>query len=332
MNMKERKLKLYLKTILKLIQVYCWLRQPANKERIIALFFMIPGIILLVPTFNFELTLIQSFLFQAMLLYGLLSAYWVYKAHYRVSLVNFVVFFSLLVKVSAPIPTSSEFALGQESIRIMQFNVLTINNRFNSTIRSIQEKDPDFISFQEVSEPWAEALTEGLKENYPHFKIIKHHEASQGIAVFSKYPLSDLEYHEWSGTANISGKVNIGESKINFLSLHTRSPMNKRKWKIRNSHIEAAGNFVAERKGEFLVLGDFNTVPWDSQLNRFRKKTQLKDSRKKLTPTYPAWGPKYVAQIPIDYIFHSKGISCQSLDSVQLTSDHEAVIGDFQIL
>jgi len=330
--MNKRKLSYLLKSLLVLIQVYCWFRQPKNKERIIAFLFIIPGIILLVPSFNFELSLIQSFLFQAMILYGVLSAFWIYKSHYRVSAVNFVVFFALLIKISMPIPTRSEFLSGNESIKIMQFNVLTNNYRYATTIEQIKKENPDFISFQEVSRAWAQALETGLSDHYPFHQIVRHPDESQGLAIFSKYPLSALQYHDWSGTANLSGQLMIGGDKVNFLSLHTRSPMNKKKWQTRNDHIASAADYVASHQGEFLVLGDFNTVPWDQQLNKFRKKTQLKDSRKKLTPTFPAWGPKYVAQIPIDYIFHSKGISCQSLDSVKLTSDHEAVVGNFQIL
>ena len=330
--MHKLRLKYLLRTLLILIRLYCWFRQPQNKERVIASFFMLPGIILLIPSFNFELTLIQSFLFQAMIVYGLLSAFWIYKAHYRVSIVNFVVFMALLVKISAPIPTMTELALNDQSIRVMQFNVLLKNFQYSTTIAQIKNEDPDFISFQEVSDGWAEALEEGLSSTYPYHRIVKHPDISQGLAVFSKFPLAELNYHEWSGTANLSGKVIISGKEINFLSLHTRSPMNKDRWKTRNAHIDAAANFIASKPGEFIVLGDFNTVPWDHQLNKFRKKTALRDSRKKLTPTYPTWGPKYLTQIPIDYIFHSKGISCSSLDSVQLTSDHEAVIGNFQIL
>ena len=91
-----------------------------------------------------------------------------------------------------------------------------------------------------------------------------------------------------------------------------------------------ARNLVSQQSGEFLVLGDFNTVPWDRQLLRFKSDTRLFDSRKKLTPTYPTWNP-FVAQIPIDYIFHSEGIGCSSLDSVRLTSDHKAILGTYRL-
>ncbi len=330
--MNERKLKILLKSGLVLIQIYCWFRQPANKERCIAALFMIPGIILLIPSFNFELTLLQSFLFQAMLAYGILSAFWIYKSHYRVSTVNFVVFFLLLIKVSSPLQKENSFAIGDEQLKVMQFNVLTTNYKYSSTIAEIKKLEPDFISFQEVSPQWAAALNEGLSEEYPHFQIVQHPDQSQGLAIFSKYPLADLAYHDWSGTANLSGKVIVGDEEVNFLSLHTRSPMTKVKWKIRNEHINEAADFIAQQEGEFLVLGDFNTVPWDAQLNKFRRKTDLIDSRRKLTPTFPSWGPSYIAQIPIDYIFHSEGIRCESLDSIKLTSDHNAVMGEFQIL
>lgn len=330
--MYSRKQKLIAKLMLKLIQIYCWFRQPEQKERMLATLFLIPGIILLMPSFNFELMLIHSFLFQAMLVYGALSAFWIYKAHYKVSTVNFMVFLLLLIKVSAPLQKQDQFEIGDEQLSVLQFNVLTTNHQYKSTIDNIKKIAPEFISFQEVSDGWAKALKKGLSEDYPYSKIVKHKDASQGLAIFSKHPLKEITYHEWAGTGNISGIIEIGDQEVNFLSLHTRSPTTELKWKIRNKHIKAAADFVAQKEGEFIVLGDFNTVPWDNQLTQFRKKTDLVDSRKKLMPTFPAWGPKYIAQIPIDYIFHSKGIKCGSLDSIKMSSDHNAVLGEFEIL
>lgn len=330
--MYSKKQKFIAKAILKLIQFYCWFRQPKQKERMLATLFLLPGIILLAPSFNFELTLVHSFLFQAMITYGVLSAFWIYKAHYRVSMVNFAVFFLLLARVSSPIQKGDSFEFGDEQLSVLQFNVLVSNNQYHSTIESVKELNPDFISFQEVTQAWGDALEEGLQDEYPYFKIVSHDLETQGLAIFSKFPLENVTYHDWSGTANLSGIIKVGDEDVNFLSLHTRSPMTKDRWKNRNEHIKKAANHVAEKEGEFIVLGDFNTVPWDSQMIKFRKDTELVDSRKKLTPTYPAWGPKYLAQIPIDYIFHSKGIRCGSLDSIKMTSDHNAVLGEFEIL
>lgn len=296
----------------------------------IAAMLLIPAIVLLIPTYTFELTLLQSFLFQAMLVYGLFSILWIVKHHYRLASINFLIYLLLLFKVNGPIDAGYSVRQGSEQLKVMQFNVHAINDTYDKTIARVIQLSPDFISFQEVGPVWAERLEIGLSALYPYYKIVTPPLESQGIAVFSKHPLIDPQRMIWEGTANISGQVKVGDELINFLSMHTMSPTSKIRWNERNAHIQEAKKHIADRGGEFLVLGDFNTVPWDKRLLSFKSSTNLKDSRKKLTPTYPTWNP-FVAQIPIDYIFYSKGIGCDSLDAVSITSDHKAIMGTFQI-
>ncbi|PIQ50386.1 MAG: hypothetical protein COW03_00155 [Cytophagales bacterium CG12_big_fil_rev_8_21_14_0_65_40_12] len=328
--MRDRKLKFILKTGLLLLRVYCFFRQPKNKERMLAALLIIPALLLLAPTYTFELTLFQSFLFQAMLVYGLLSIVWIVRHHYRLAGTNFMIYLLLLIKVNSPIGVGYQINQGQEQLKVLQFNVLTSNEAYKATIDRVLQLAPDFVSFQEVSYQWANELESGLSEAYPYSKVVRSPDESQGIAVFSKYPLIDTQVIIWGGTANISGKVKMAHEDINFLALHTRSPTTKLKWNARNEHLVSAKEFIQDQQGEFLVLGDFNTVPWDKRLLNFKSSTALTDSRKKLTPTYPTWNP-FIAQIPIDYIFHSKGIGCQSLDSVDITSDHKAIMGIYEL-
>lgn len=328
--MHPLKLKILLRALLFIIRVYCFFRQRKNKERVVAVLMLLPALIWLLPTFNFSLTLVQSFLFQAMIAYGLFSIWWIIKKHYRLAGINFGIYLLLLMKVNGPIQKGFYLAQGDATLSVLQYNILAQNTAYQETMDKVIRIDPDFVSFQEVSTDWAEQLEEGLTKHYPYYRLVKHTDPTQGIAVFSKYPLVDITELDWYGTANIAGNVLVAGESINFLCLHTKSPMTKSRWKTRNQHIQKARNFVKAKGGEFLVLGDFNTVPWDSRLRRFKSDTQLLDSRKKLTPTYPTWNP-FVGQIPIDYIFHSKGIGCQSLDSVELTSDHKGILGTYRL-
>ncbi|MFT6969766.1 MAG: endonuclease/exonuclease/phosphatase (EEP) superfamily protein YafD [Roseivirga sp.] len=328
--MHKRKLKYLIKIGMVLLRYYCLLRQARNKERILAAFLIIPALLLLIPTYNFELTLLQSFLFQAMLVYVALSIFWIVRYHYRLAGINFLIYLLLLFKINSPITNSYQVAQGQEHLKVLQFNLRATNDAYQATIDRVLELSADFVSFQEVSYQWANQLENGLNNDYPYSKVVRNSDESQGIAVFSKYPLIDTQVIIWGETVNIGGKVKIRNEKVNFLALHTRSPTTEIKWTARNEHLIQARDFIQKQAGEFLVLGDFNTVPWDKRLLSFKSTTELKDSRKRLTPTYPAWNP-FIAQIPIDYIFHSKGIGCQSLDSVDITSDHKALLGTFGI-
>ncbi|MBO3698703.1 endonuclease/exonuclease/phosphatase family protein [Roseivirga sp. E12] len=328
--MNPFKLKILLRGGLFLLRAYCWTRQKKNKERMVAAMLLVPAIVLLMPTYTFTLTLLQSFLFQAMLVYGIFSILWIVKHHYRLASVNFGIYLLLLIKINGPIDMGYSLSAGSEELKVMQFNVHASNNTYEETIDRVIQLNPDFISFQEVGPVWAEKLEEGLKTAFPYYTVMTHPSVSQGIAVFSKYPLIDTEHLIWHETANITGKIQVGEELVNFLALHTMSPTTRNRWNYRNAHMHAAKQFINEKEGEFLVLGDFNTVPWDKRLISFKSGTDLKDSRKKLTPTYPTWNP-FVAQIPIDYIFYSKGIGCDSLNAVTITSDHKAIMGTFQI-
>lgn len=321
-------LKIGLKVMLFLLRIYCWMRQTKNIERMAAGLFVIPAFFLLIPSISFEITLFQSFLFQAMLAYGIFSIYWIVKRHYRVAGTNFLIYLLLLMKVNAPLDATMNIRHGQEQLNVLQFNLLATNTSYDATITRIKELDADLISFQEVNTIWGPKLEVALNDQYPYYQIATKWEDGQGIAVFSKHPLVEVEVIDWIGTQNITGKIQLENEEIHFLALHTRSPMSRARYDNRNEHLKIAQEYIADKEGEFLVLGDFNTVPWDKLLVSFRSETKLRDSRKKLTPTYPTWNP-FLAQIPIDYIFHSDGIGCDSLNAVRITSDHKAIMGSF---
>lgn len=330
MVLNDFKLKILLRSLLFFIRVHCFFRQRKNKERVAAVLMLLPALIWLLPTFNFTLTLVQSFLFQAMIAYGLLSIWWIRKRHFRLAGINFFIYLLLLAKVNVPMQNNYSMKQGAAELSVLQFNIYASNKAYEETISEVLRLSPDFVSFQELTHSWAEALEAGLAEAYPYRKVVRHRDPTQGIAVFSKHPLAQVTELDWFGTANIAGQVLIDREAINFLCLHTRSPMTRSRWQVRNEHIAKAQELINEQPGEFLVLGDFNTVPWDSRLARFKSDTKLTDSRKKLTPTYPTWNP-FIGQIPIDYIFHSEGIGCQSLDSVNITSDHKAILGTYHL-
>ncbi len=321
--------KMLIKNLKKFLNhVLQWVCQTKNKERIVAGLFTIPAVFMLLPMFSFTITLFQSFLFQGMLAYGFFSAYWIYKRHYRVAATNFLIYVLLLIKVSAPMDLTLNVVEGKEQLSVLQFNVLATNESYSETVARVKMIDADLVAFQEVNELWGASLESGLKEQFPFYKIATNWDEGQGIAVFSKKPLIDVEVFNWIGTQNITGKIKISDKEINFVCLHTKSPMTKERYINRNEHLKIAEEYIGNQEGEFLVLGDFNTVPWDNRLESFRTNTKLRDSRKKLTPTYPSWNP-FFAQIPIDYIFHSNGIGCDQLDAIRITSDHRAILGSF---
>ena len=80
---------------------------------------------------------------------------------------------------------------GANRLKVMSFNVLAGNSDYESVNRLIRETDPDVIAFLEYADNWHSEL-ESLSDQYPH-RIRHPRWHGFGIAMYSKYPLTDLE-------------------------------------------------------------------------------------------------------------------------------------------
>jgi len=246
---------------------------------------------------------------------------WKYTA---VNSVTFILFFLFYIPY-----TGGDFSTGEADFSIAHFNVLKYNRVFDKTIKQAKNTDAEILSFQEVDSVWAEKLQNALADEYPYSMVIPR-EDCYGLALFSKLALSSMKVADNYGFPIIEGNIDTPKNKVSFVCIHTRAPLGRDNFDLRNNQIEQLSKDVKTLKGAKLVIGDFNSVPWDTAIKNFKTKTALFDSRKKITPTYPSHLP--IAGIPIDFIFHSKEIKCLSFESLKgSNSDHFGVYGKYSL-
>lgn len=279
---------------------------------------------------SFYAILIQSFAFQILCVVFVLGILWLLRR----KLIWALLAFSSAVMILSILPTfpaqSESQIFSAKKFKVAHFNVLKFNTNYQRIIEAALESDADFISFQEVNRKWADSLKQGLKEKYPFFNTIPHDNNCLGMAVFSKYPLCDLENVSITGIPNIAGRIEFGDTSIRFIASHTKSPTTSWNFRQRNEQIREIAKYLNSIDGLKIAVGDYNTVPWDGILSEFKTETQLSDSRKSLAPTYPSW--LKIARIPIDYIFHCSQMQCISFSTIDNTSsDHLGVIGVYEL-
>ncbi len=277
---------------------------------------------------NYLLMLVKSFAFQIMCAFGLLTMWYALKRKWVASVIGIV---SVLIinTMMPPVLTLNEGDItGYEGIKVAHFNVLKYNRDHASTVEKALECDADLLSFQEVDPLWAETLTTSLQHQYPYFKVVSQTNC-YGLAVFSKHPFHEVEAFYAGEVPNIGGSIEVHGVRFNFISSHTRSPGSVERYRQRNHHIAALANYLQEREGPKLAIGDYNSVPWDRHIIKFKGDTNMYDSRKSLAATYPSF--MKIAQIPIDYIFHSSEFECLGFQTIKGTSsDHLGIMGVYQ--
>ena len=290
---------------------------------------MVTAIALIVPQPWYVVSLWQTFAFHALWFYLIMAVgAWLFRKRILAQAAG-VSFAMILVYLwpylIGPTSTSIEGA----DLKVTHFNVLKYNSAYDKTIKQALNSQADFLSFQEVDEKWVRQLGIALSKEYSFQKHVIPDNPGYGIAVFSKYPLEQLEVKYWTGVPSIAGNIVMADRTIHFITAHTKSPVSRSRFVARNYHLTAMAAYLENQEGPVLAVGDFNAVPWDSAIVALRQKAELQDSRSGLEPTFPAfskWG-----RIPIDYIMHNKKLTCLNFQTIGGTnSDHLGITGAYK--
>lgn len=168
------------------------------------------------------------------------------------------------------------------TIRVMTYNVHHCNPPsrpdfidINAIISTIQEQNPDLVALQEIDVNTkrsgafnqAKEIAEKLQMNFFFGKAIDFEGGAYGVAILSKYPLSETIVHplptkeETKGEHRVlaTAKVTLPDgSHIRFGSTHLdaqRDSIN------RQLQINEIGRLATLEKLPFIIAGDFNATP-----------------------------------------------------------------------
>jgi endonuclease/exonuclease/phosphatase (EEP) superfamily protein YafD len=216
------------------------------------------------------------------------------------------------------------------SLKVVHCNVLIFNTDYDSTVGSLIEQDPDFISLQEVNGDWDSALRGSLLDTYPH-TLTHVDESVFGLSVYSKYPLTDAGVRFFGNVPYLAGTIVTPRGPLMFISAHLMPPIGKRKMEQRNLHLKAIAREAELSKIPIIILGDFNIVPWAPDMVSFKKNTETVDCRNGVAATFPS--QIFLFRVPIDYILHSKQLRCVDFEIIKINpSDHFGLYGELKLL
>ena len=199
---------------------------------------------------------------------------------------------------------------GTQRLKIMSFNVLGNNFNDGAVRKRIRDEDPDVLVILEYANQWTTALKQTEKK-YP-YQIKEPRWHGFGIALFSKFPLSDsqvllLTKDETDNPAIVT-KVTAGQTKIRLAAIHVLSPTNIVRLRLRNEQLEELSDFLVDDKLPTIVMGDFNGTPWSPFLSDFMKTTGYRDSRQGFGYQASWHATIWPLLIPIDHAFVSPDI------------------------
>jgi endonuclease/exonuclease/phosphatase (EEP) superfamily protein YafD len=212
-------------------------------------------------------------------------------------------------------------------LKLFSLNVHFLNRDFQPTLDVIADEQPDVILLMEITPDWADAL-DSLKPLYPHAHVKPSHR-TDGMALFSRYPIRKLDVKRCPGInlPTLLAEIELPGGPVTVVGTHPASPGTADLFEARNIQLAMVGDWVAQRAGPTVLLGDLNTTSWSPYFKDLLSASGLRDSRYGygVEPTWP-WFPLPL-RIPIDHCLvspHFGVISRRVGPNVQ--SDHRPIL------
>jgi endonuclease/exonuclease/phosphatase (EEP) superfamily protein YafD len=244
-----------------------------------------------------------------------------------VALVN-VVFVAPLF-VGSP----GEPVAGAPSIRVLNLNLLSNNERYSDVIEYIEALDPDLVVLHEASRPWEVAIDAAGLE----YEIIRGRSDQLifGTLVMVHGDVEAVSYGFAEGqprAISLEFQPDGWPAPLRVLTTHPLAPTTAERAGLRDSQLEFAANWAADQEGAFFVVGDMNASPWSWPLQRLEDSGGLRNSQIGfgLQPTFPA-SSIGVLRVPIDHLLHSQDLRVRDRRlGPALGSDHFSLIVDLE--
>lgn len=232
-------------------------------------------------------------------------------------------------------------------LRVMTYNVRHCNPPsmpgyidVDAIVKTIQTQEPDVVALQEIDVftrrsgevNQAEIIAEKLNMHFFFGKAIDYNGGEYGVAILSKYPLSEAQVYKLPMQAGTNGEPRVlatarvtlpGDYSIRFGSTHLDALGDSVN---RMLQVKEINRIAASEKLPFIIAGDFNALPESGVMKELDE--YFTRTCHPCEPTFPVVSPQKV----IDYVAYSPVTKFKVVSTLVIpehfASDHLPVVAE----
>ena len=191
---------------------------------------------------------------------------------------------------------------------LLSFNSYCENKNLNKIKSLIQKTDPHIMLIMELTETHRLSLKDELAK-YPYTLETPVRDGFS-IGLFSKSIMKNTQitHHGPSDSPLLYAQIEINERWYSVYSAHPKPALNKEWSDERHEYFKAIEQILGKDNGPKIMMGDFNSVPWEDHFQTFLERAKLKSSL--VDQGYKVTWPVYCLPmgIPMDHILLSPDI------------------------
>ena len=209
-----------------------------------------------------------------------------------------------------PNPTARN-AAGQKTF--LSVNAYKDNHSPDQLKKLIDEVAPQTLLIMEMTDELEDVLSEILAD-YPH-KLESPVRDGFKIVLLSKNVLENahVSFHGPHDTPLLKAEAEIEGQRVQIYSAHPKPALNKQWYEERHAYFAEIEDVIQGGELPIVIMGDFNSVPWETHFSKFLNNTGLKSTLEGYgyKVTWPVYLPFF--GVPMDHILVSKSLRYSSL-------------------
>lgn len=228
-----------------------------------------------------------------------------------------------LYRIRHYLPSKNKAGKENPKRKILSINAYHKNTAPEKLAKLIHFSEPDLLLIMEMTDRLEKNL-ESVLSRYPE-KLESDVRDGFRISLFGVSPFkkSEISYHGPGKTPLLKVITDIDGQEYRVYSAHPKPALNKT-WSIeRTAYFREVRDVIAQDAKQTIMMGDFNTVPWEPWFLEFLSQTGLKSTLK--DHGYKVTWPTYFLPmgIPMDHILVSEEIKYMDLKiGPHVGSDH----------
>ncbi len=223
----------------------------------------------------------------------------------------------LLVAKEAPVRAPAT------GLRVAHLNTYVFASSPKPALAFIEGSNADVVSLLEVAPVLKEQLGT-ISSTYPS---IQQTTGPVPMVLLSRYPLTRAQ--AWTNRMVLYhvARPQTEGGAFYVLQLHPMSPASRQAAHHRNALLAALAEALPNLPRPLLLVGDFNTTPWDDALRPLNASIAMAGGWQAWLPTFPSVAPI----TPIDALWASEQWPKATVQRVRVEgADHLGLVLDFQ--
>ena len=255
-------------------------------------------------------TILDFFRLQYACLAAIVAMACIYFGQYGLFAINIIIALINLYRIRRFFPHMPHMPKQDANKTLFSINAYKENENLSKLQDILQKTDPEIMLIMEMTEAHEKKLMK-LLSKYP-YRLQTPVRDGFSICLLSKTVLEDTQitHHGPSDTPLLHAKAVIDGKKYQIYSAHPKPALNKKWHEDRHQYFAEIRHTLAKNNSDdipVIVMGDFNSVPWEKHFTKFLDecglRSTIKDQGYKVT--WPVYFP--VLGIPMDHILISKG-------------------------